>query len=339
MDLSDPPSSDGGNDPFEESDEDVRVMEEGRKRKRPTRLLQQRMEFDESIMDEDDQMVKGMCFKDVKEFRKALESSHIKQGRSYNFLKNKMEKVKVRCADSNCPFSLFASKIAGEPTFMIRQDVVEHTCGITREASRLNSTWLAKNYENHFRVDPNWKVSAFIEAVKRDFNYEITKRMAYRTRAHAHRLVLGHHDDQYRRIRDYLQTLLDKNPGSIAVVRTEPRLADHHNPRFYGMFISFSAQIEGFLAGCRPFFGLDGCFVKLANGAQVLAATARDGSNNMYPLAFGVVNKEDTENWTWFLQTLESAIGQGDRQGGWTIMSDRQKVITNILAFIFYKYV
>jgi hypothetical protein len=65
------------------------------------------MEFNKSIMDEDDQMVKGMCFKDVKEFRKALESSHIKQGRSYNFVKNKMEKVKVRCSDSSCPFSLF----------------------------------------------------------------------------------------------------------------------------------------------------------------------------------------------------------------------------------------
>jgi hypothetical protein len=163
--------------------------------------------------------------------------------------------------------------------------------------------------------------------------------MAYRTKAHAQRLVLGHHDDQYRRIRDYLQTLLDKNPGSIAVVRTEPGIADGLNPRFYGMFISFSAQIEGFLSGCRPFFGLDGCFVKLANGAQVLAATARDGNNNMYPLAFGVVNKEDTENWTWFLQTLESAIGQGDKYGGWTIMSDRQKVIKNMLAFIFYVYV
>ena len=145
MDLSDPPSSDGGNDPFEDSDEDARVMEDGRKRKRPTRLLQPRMEFDESIMDDDDQMAKGMCFKDVKEFRMALESSHIKQGRSYNFLKNKMEKVKVRCAGSNCPFYLFASKIAGESTFMIRQAVVEHTCGITREASRLKSTWLAKH--------------------------------------------------------------------------------------------------------------------------------------------------------------------------------------------------
>jgi hypothetical protein len=150
--------------------------------------------------------------------------------------------------------------------------------------------------------------------------------MAYRAKSYAQKKVLGDQDKQYLRIRDYLQTLLKKNPGSIAIVRTEPPLEPQLNPRFYGLFVSFSAQIQGFLTGCRPFFGLDGCFVKLANGAQVLAASARDGNNNMFPLAFGVVNKEDKENWTWFLQTLESAIGQGEQHGGWTIMSDRQKV-------------
>jgi hypothetical protein len=33
------------------------------------------------------------------------------------------------------------------------------------------------------------------------------------------------------------------------------------------MPISFIAQIEGFLAGCMPFFVPDDCFIKLANGA------------------------------------------------------------------------
>ncbi|EAZ08441.1 hypothetical protein OsI_30707 [Oryza sativa Indica Group] len=40
--------------------------------------------------------------------------------------------------------------------------------------------------------------------------------------------------------------------------------------------------------------GIDGCFVKLTNGAQVLVASAREGNNNMFPIAFAVVGKEDT---------------------------------------------
>lgn len=343
MDLSDPPSSDGGDDPWSDDNEPQRSIvlidkEPGRKRRMPKRLLLPRLEFDDAFMHDSnlipEQMIKGMCFKDVREFKRALQSFHILQGRSFAFTKNKAYKVKVHCPQPNCNFLIFASKISGEPTFLIRDDVEPHSCGITREHSRIKSTWLASKYENQFRADPNWRLDAFMEAVKRDLNFEITKRMAYRAKACAQRKVLGDQDKQYLRIRDYMQTLLNKNPGSKAVVDTEPRLEQHLNPRFNGLFISFNAQIKGFLAGCRPFFGLDGCFVKLANGSQVLAASARDGNNNMFPLAFGVVNKEDTDNWTWFLQTLESTIGQGEQHGGWTIMSDRQKVTTWLLISI-----
>lgn len=60
--------------------------------------------------------------------------------------------------------------------------------------------------------------------------------------------------------------------------------------------------------------------------AQVLATSGRDGNNNMFPIAFGVVGKEDTNSWTWFLEMLHVAIGDGEQHGGWTIMSGRQKV-------------
>ena len=70
--------------------------------------------------------------------------------------------------------------------------------------------------------------------------------------------------------------------------------------------------------------GLDGCFVKLNTGQQILAATARDGNNNIYPIAFGVVEVEDTPNWCWFLTQLKEAIGgEHGEFGHYTIISDR----------------
>ena len=42
--------------------------------------------------------------------------------------------------------------------------------------------------------------------------------------------------------------------------------------------------------------GLDGCFIKLSTGQQILAATGRDGNNNIFPIAFGVVDKEEIDN-------------------------------------------
>ena len=73
--------------------------------------------------------------------------------------------------------------------------------------------------------------------------------------------------------------------------------------------------------------GLDGCFIKLYTGAQILAATGRDANNNMYPIAFVVVPKEDKANWCWFLTQLKYALGGEEGQfGRYTFMSDRQKV-------------
>jgi hypothetical protein len=58
-----------------------------------------------------------------------------------------------------------------------------------------------------------------------------------------------------------------------------------YSPRFHGLFYCVSAARLGYLEGCRPFIGLDGCFIKLTSGAQILAATGRDGKNNIYPIA------------------------------------------------------
>jgi hypothetical protein len=80
--------------------------------------------------------------------------------------------------------------------------------------------------------------------------------------------------------------------------------------------------------------GLDGCFVKLNTGQQILAATGRDGNNNIFPLAFGVVEKEDTPSWSWFLTQLKIAIGGECGQFEYyTIISDRQKVSCSICLY------
>ena len=87
---------------------------------------------------------------------------------------------------------------------------------------------------------------------------------------------------------------------------------------------------------CLLVIGPDGCFVKLTTGQQILAATGRDGNNNIFPIAFGIVDKEDTDSWTWFLYQLRVALGgQSGKFGNYTIISDRQKVMKSTCASYF----
>ncbi|KAE8783341.1 MATE efflux family protein 3, chloroplastic [Hordeum vulgare] len=59
--------------------------------------------------------------------------------------------------------------------------------------------------------------------------------------------------------------------------------------------------------------------------SSIDSATGRDGNNNIYPIAFGVVDKEDGDSWTWFRTELRCCIGSGSKFGTYTIISDRQK--------------
>lgn len=53
----------------------------------------------------------------------------------------------------------------------------------------------------------------------------------------------------------------------------------------------------------------------------------------MFPIAFGVVDKEDGPSWTWFLNQLRVCIGTSNQFGNYTIMSDRQKVFSLTLYY------
>jgi hypothetical protein len=73
------------------------------------------------------------------------------------------------------------------------------------------------------------------------------------------------------------------------------RLPDVEPPIYWRMYICFDACKKGFMAGCRKVVGLDGCFFKGATNGELLQAVGRDANNQMYPIAWAVVDKENNE--------------------------------------------
>ena len=90
--------------------------------------------------------------------------------------------------------------------------------------------------------------------------------------------------------------------------------------------------------GCRPLVGLDGCHLKGKFGGHILSATARDGTDNIFPVALGVVKQENKDSWVWFLQTFVEDIGRLDELN-LVFISDRQKVIQQFTCFLILLFV
>ena len=138
-----------------------------------------------------------------------------------------------------------ASEIKGEKTFVLRKMRLHHTCETTIESTRVSARWLASKYESLFRSDTNTGIQTLIDSVRQHYGVEIPKMMAYRAKWLAVDAVLGDHREQYVRLRDFAQTVVDTNPGSTVIVTTVTPAPSLENPRlgptFHGLF---SASME-----------------------------------------------------------------------------------------------
>ncbi|XP_071902556.1 uncharacterized protein [Coffea arabica] len=110
---------------------------------------------------------------------------------------------------------------------------------------------------------------------------------------------------------------------------------DGSSGTFQRLYYCLYACKKGFLDGCRPIIGLDGCFLKTAFGGQLLSALGRDGNDNMVPIAFAVVEVERYDSWKWFLELLMADLGMGRDNIPWTFISDRQKGLVHAVNELF----
>ncbi|RVW19595.1 hypothetical protein CK203_116607 [Vitis vinifera] len=157
----------------------------------------------------------------------------------------------------------------------------------------LKEWWLANKYLPFFRDDHTWTANALKGVVFRDHEVDVTLDQCYKAKRMAFKMIHGAEEKQYERLWDY-----------AAAIR------------------------KGFLEGCRPLIGIDGCHLKGTTGGQLLVAVGKDGNDNIFPIAFAIVEIENKSSWTWFLQCLLDDIGHVD-ENGWGLVETFKDLMPN----------
>ncbi|GKC42575.1 (R)-mandelonitrile lyase-like protein [Tanacetum coccineum] len=73
---------------------------------------------------------------------------------------------------------------------------------------------------------------------------------------------------------------------------------------FKTFYVCFTGVTQGWLQGCMRVIGLDGCFLKTICKGELLSVVGGDGNNQIYPIAWAVIDVENKENWSWFMKCL-----------------------------------
>lgn len=185
-------------------------------------------------------------------------------------------------------------------TFHTKSLRLEHICGFQSQNTKVTTQYLAERYLEDWRDNPSWKFSAFMLKCGRDLGVEVKYHKCYYARQRAFFMIYGDASEEYKRVWDYAYTIRKYNTGSSGVVKVD-RVERPPTLLFQRLYICLQPCKEGYMAGCRPILGLDGCHLRGPFPGILLAAVGKDGNNNIFPVAWAIVEVENSDTWTWFL--------------------------------------
>ena len=264
----------------------------------------------------------GQVFDSVQLLRRAIKEYSCQNRVDIKFPVNGKARLCGKCSGQSngnmCPWYLWASQDSRTKCFMIKRFEGEHTCSKLWKLNAFTSRFIAEKYVASFRVDENMNLKNFSRIVQKDWNMQPSRSKLQRARKIAMDVIYGDEVGQYKLLWDYANEIRTSNPGSTFYLALDKK------SRFKQCYVSLDACKRGFLQGCRPVLFLDGCHIKTRYRGQFLTAVGMDPNDCIYPIAFGVVEVEDTQSWGWFLETLKQDLGI-ENTYPWTIMSDKQK--------------
>ncbi|KAL3739543.1 hypothetical protein ACJRO7_020885 [Eucalyptus globulus] len=223
--------------------------------------------------------------------------------------------MEAKCA-SGCGWRLYGSWVQAEKTFVIKRVGSLHSCNRSLTNRQATSTWLAREYMPKIRARLTYSAT--------EMQTDARERAIWTALSH----IRGPIGKQYDMLRSYLEELKRVSKNGTFMMEVNP--ATKVFERFY---VGFDELKNGFLAGCRRVIGLDGCFLKTGLRGMLLCAIGRDGNNQMFPIAWAIVEVESEASWTWFLTRLfiDLNVGTGE---DWTFISDKQKGLMNAVSWL-----
>nr|AAU43947.1 hypothetical protein [Oryza sativa Japonica Group] len=264
----------------------------------------------------------GMTFAGRAKFKEAVIKYGLVTNRHIRFPKDEAKKIRARCSWKDCPWFIFASNGTNCDWFQVKTFNDVHNCPKRRDNRLVTSRRIADKYEHIIKSNPSWKLQSLKKTVRLDMFADVSISKVKRAKGIVMRRIYDACRGEYSKVFEYQAEILRSNPGSTVAICLDH---EYNWPVFQRMYVCFDACKKGFLAGCRKVIGLDGCFFKGACNGELLCALGRDPNNQMYPIAWAVVEKETKDTWSWFIGLLQKDLNIDPHGAGWVIISDQQK--------------
>ncbi|KAL0227469.1 hypothetical protein RCL1_003613 [Eukaryota sp. TZLM3-RCL] len=221
----------------------------------------------------------------------------------------------VSCSDDNCAFRIWAVSVPETSLFVVTKYVAhDRFCNAgTRPiaSSSVIGSRLVEDLRRDGVISPT--------KLRKSMNSEVSYSKAWRAVEAAKQQLYGNVRDSYNLLPFWLQSLADRNPGSVVDIE----LTD--NGLFRRCFFALEASKSGWKY-CKPVIAIDGAFIKNKVLGVLLTSAAVDANGQLFPLGFGLVRSENKVDISWYLEHLINSFRIDDEV---TVISDRGEALVS----------
>ncbi|CAO2841539.1 unnamed protein product [Amaranthus hypochondriacus] len=278
---------------------------------------------------EEGELEKGMMFDNKKALLEAIKLYHIRRNVEYRTETSNQSVLTLKCK-RGCSWRLRARIDTYTSSWLIvtyngkHRSCVQDSDTVSVGHIHLTSSVINNVIRNCVAKDPSIKVTVVRQMVKDRFGIEVNYKRAWCAKQQALLSIYGTWEGSYSVLPHFLKALQHSNPGLVVdwFFKEDNEMGVYRRPNirtFQRVFWAFKPCIEGF-NHCKPLIAIDGTHLYGKYRHTLLTAIAQDGNKGIFPLAFGLVEKECIDAWSWFMACIRKHVTQ---RCGLCIISDR----------------
>jgi hypothetical protein len=145
--------------------------------------------------------------------------------------------------------------------------------------------WCADRLADWLKKNPTKGPTDCKDKLEEDFAIKLKYSKAWSGMKTALDKIHGKYEESFQLLFNWAAQIKMVSPGSIVEVEVE-KIGKRN--RFKRMFVALKPCVDGFIAGCRPFLGVDASSLNGKYKGQLASATSVDGHNWLYHVAYGI---------------------------------------------------